>query len=379
MLALTDPTSSGAPASQRRLERLDFDRIAERGTGAVRLDEADLVWLAARIGERVADHRFLRRAVRCGQTIAAPVLVRGRTAQHGDDAIAIGLRPREPLEDEDATAFAAHEAVGARVERLAAAVGGHHVRLRERDRDVGPEDQVHAAGEREIAFAATQAVHRLVDRDQRRRARRVDRDARAAQPKRVRQPPGRDAVRRARRGVRVEAGDAARAAQQLVVVAGRHAEVDGAAAAFEPLRRDAGVLERAPRHFEQQPLLRVHAVGLARRDAEEVRVETVDRAEEAAPARGHLARRVRIGVEVVVDRPALVRHLADRVDAVAQQLPVFLRGVGATGKAATDADDGDGLVARLLEALHAVVQLVRKQREALGGELTDAGEEIRHL
>ena len=37
-----------------------------------------------------------------------------------------------------------------------------------------------------------------------------------------------------------------------------------------------GVLERLPGHLEQQALLRVHALRLARRDSEEMRIEAVD-------------------------------------------------------------------------------------------------------
>ena len=46
--------------------------------------------------------------------------------------------------------------------------------------------------------------------------------------------------------------------------------------------RQPGVLQRLPRDLEQQPLLRVHGQRLARRDAEERRVEAVDAVEEAA-------------------------------------------------------------------------------------------------
>ena len=54
-----------------------------------------------------------------------------------DDAIAVGLRVGQPLQHQHAAAFAAHESVGARVEGLAAAVGRHHVRARQRDRHLG--------------------------------------------------------------------------------------------------------------------------------------------------------------------------------------------------------------------------------------------------
>ena len=48
---------------------------------------------------------------------------------------------------------------------------------------------------------------------------------------------------------------------------------------------DAGVFQRLPGGLEQQALLRVHALGLARRDAEESRVEVVRRRSRKPPRR----------------------------------------------------------------------------------------------
>jgi hypothetical protein len=48
-----------------------------------------------------------------------------------------------------------------------------------------------------------------------------------------------------------------------------------------PARRDAGILERLPGAFEQQPLLRVHELGLAVADAEQRGVEAFDVVEHA--------------------------------------------------------------------------------------------------
>ena len=64
-----------------------------------------------------------------------------------------------------------------------------------------------------------------------------------------------------------------RARMQLRVVAGRDADEHAGRAAGEPVGAMAGVLERLPGDLEQQPLLRVHRRRLARRDAEELRIE----------------------------------------------------------------------------------------------------------
>ncbi len=62
------------------------------------------------------------------------------------------------------------------------------------------------------------------------------------------------------------------------------AHEDAGTAAAQLLRVDAGLLHGLPGRLQQQPLLRVHGDGLARRDAEEPRVEGGGAVDEAALA-----------------------------------------------------------------------------------------------
>ena len=133
MLVLTEPSrsaSSGArPAPSTARERVDLDRIAQRRAGAVRLHVGDLVRRDAGVGQRLADHRLLRGAARRGEAAAAAVLVHRAAADHGEHAVAVGLRVGQALEHDHPATLAAHVAVRRRVERLAAAVGREHARL----------------------------------------------------------------------------------------------------------------------------------------------------------------------------------------------------------------------------------------------------------
>src|SRR3546814_9828143 len=72
---------------------------------------------------------------------------------------------------------------------------------------------------------------------------------------------------------RIAARAVRRAAEQGGVVVGADAEEHPGAAADQAGRRDRGILQRLPRHFQQQTLLRIDADGLARRDPEEQRSE----------------------------------------------------------------------------------------------------------
>src|SRR5580765_7204328 len=129
-----------------------------------------------------------------------------------------------------------------------------------------------------------------MDRDQRRATGGIDRDVRSLQAQQVTYPPDTSAVSRSGAQVGVDGVLAARAEQVGVVARGDADEYAGPRAGDVP-GTDSRVLERLPRGFEQQSVLRIHARQLARRNAEQLLVEPVNRPDKAAVARRHLAGR----------------------------------------------------------------------------------------
>ena len=131
-------------------------------------------------------------------------------------------------------------------------------------------------------------------------------------------------------------------------------------------RRRPGMLHRVPRGLQQQPMLRVHQPDLARRHAEERRVESGHVVDEAGTTRHDLAGRVGIRVEEFVDIPAVLRHLRHRVAALAQHVP---EPVGVLGARETRcvADDGKTRcrLDRMFGGSHAVVLLCVGDRNVL--------------
>ena len=190
--------------TENRTQRVEFDRVAQRGTGAVRLDVVDLRRLQPRRRQRRAQYRLLRRTAGYRLATARAVLVDGRTAHQGQHVIPVAHGVTESLEYDHTTAFAAHVAVGGGVEGLALAVRGQHSPPRAGDAVLRGQDQVGAGGQRLVRFATAQALAGQVDGDQRRRARGVEHHGRTMCPKEIRQPSGGEVRRVAERQVRVE-------------------------------------------------------------------------------------------------------------------------------------------------------------------------------
>ena len=87
---------------------------------------------------------------------------------------------------------------------------------------------------------------------------------------------------------------------------------------------------------------------------------SIDAAQEPAPARVHLARGIRIGIVVSINVPPVGWHLGDRIDAVAQQPPERLRAGDAARKTALIPDNGD----RLRRACPPAADAERRNSEA---------------
>ncbi len=173
--------AAGAQAEGARQGR-DFDGIAERRAGAVRLDVADARSVHAGRCLRPRDDRRLPVDGRRGDAyLARAVVVDRRAEDDGVDGIAVGHGVLEAPQRHDAGAAAPHRAVGPGVEGAAAA--GRRVDaalavqvaglLRHLDRD--------PAGQGQVAVAGQQRPAGEVHGDQRCRAGGLHVDARTAQ------------------------------------------------------------------------------------------------------------------------------------------------------------------------------------------------------
>ena len=151
---------------EHRAQHLYFDGIAESGAGAVCFDELNIGARDTGLRLRLPNHGRLRRAVRCGKTMRASVLIHGAAAQQRPDGIAVPLCVAVALEDEHQGAFSAHVSIGGRVERAAAALRRQHTRTGECGGEVGGEHDIHPTNQRQITRPGAEAFASLMHRDE---------------------------------------------------------------------------------------------------------------------------------------------------------------------------------------------------------------------
>ncbi|GAA2247555.1 hypothetical protein GCM10010232_38500 [Streptomyces amakusaensis] len=323
-----DRQGRGACGAEDGPEGRGLDGVADRGAGAVQFDVADRVGGDPGAGVRGAEDGLLGGGAGRGEAGAAAVVVDGAAADDRVDPVAIGEGPVQWLEDDDTTALATYEPVGAFVEGEAAAVRGESAEAQRGDGAVGGQDEVDAAGERQLRLAARQALAREVDGDQGGGLARVHGEAGAAQSEGVGQAVGDEAALESRHGVPVDARGALAVQEGGVVVPDR-AEEDTGATAAQAGGDVAGVLQRLPGEFEGEALLWVGGGGLARGDAEEAGVEVGGLFDESAAGGSG-------------DTHAVGGGLGDRVGTRGEQVPQPCRS-GCAGQPARVPDDRECL------------------------------------
>ena len=149
------------------------------------------------------------------------------------------------------------------------------------------------------------------------------------------------------------------------VVGRAEADKDPRRMSRQRIRRLPGLLQGFPDHFQQQPLLRIHAGRLARCDPEESGVEFVHPLQKAAETGGDLPRCVRVRIVILVDVPARDRHFGNRVTTLDQQRPEIVERRDPAGQPQSRADDGDRFRLALFGLLQSRAQIANLQQRAL--------------
>ncbi len=320
-LQRTEPQRTVPVAAVGGQQRLRLDGVAQRGAGAVRLDDVDLVGRQPGVVERGADDAFLGGTAGGGETVGGSVLVDGAATDHGEHGVSVAAGVGEPLDEQDADTLAPAGAVRVGGERLATAVGGQPAltaELVEGDRVRHDGD---AADEGHGAVTGADGLGGQVQSGQRRGARGVHTDGGPPQAQCVGDTAGEDG---------------GGAAGELVALGSGHARlhVDAVALAVGPDEHartgaaqrpgvDAGSLHRLPDRFQDQPLLRVHGQRLARVDAEEGGVEHARVVQEAALGRLGGRRALRAHQRAVVPAP-VAGERGDGVAARGEEPPEVL-------------------------------------------------------
>ncbi len=212
------------------------------------------------------------------------------------------------------------------------------------------DQQVRAAAHGGPAGAVPQRVARAVQGDERGRAGRVHGHARAPQVEGVGEAVG--GQRRGAAGHRVRADGPL--CHQLERPVGRvgDPDVDGRVRAGEQPGVDGGVVQRLRGQLQQQPVLRVHLLGLGGRDTEVGGVEGGDVREEAPGGRVALARSRHARVHEALRLEPVGRRLADQVAPVRQRRPQLAERVDPAGQSAGGPDHGDGPAGPRVALLH---------------------------
>ncbi|GAA5607726.1 hypothetical protein Sgri01_06074 [Streptomyces griseus] len=239
-----------------RDDGLRLDRVPQDRPGAVRLHDVHVRRGQPGGGQRLPHHPLLCRPVRRAELAALAVLVDRTAPYETEDPVAEPLGVGQPRQRQHADALAPARPVRRRRERLRPAVRRQAALPGELDEEPRRRHHGDTAGQRQRALARTQRLHREVDTDQRRRARRVHRDRGALEAEGVGDTARRDTVLIARQQEAVGAVDR-RVQQARTVLLRHHPDEHARVAAAQGVGADRRALQHLPRRLQEQPLLRV--------------------------------------------------------------------------------------------------------------------------
>ena len=145
---------------------VQFDRVADDSARAVRFEVIDFGGSDAGANQGLSHGLFLRARARHRQTLAGAVLIDGGARNNGPDPVAVGLRVAQTLENDQAAAFAGHEAVGGCIEGPALARRRQHSRIGPQLLRAPGKHDMNAARQRQVGIVPLQSRDRLVNGDQ---------------------------------------------------------------------------------------------------------------------------------------------------------------------------------------------------------------------
>lgn len=257
--------------------------------------------------------------------------------------MSVALGGGQPFQHQHTRTFTPPGAVGSVGERFAAAIGGQSPLPGELHEPCRRGHHRHAASQRQRAFPRPQSRHRLMQRHQTRRTRRIHRHRRPLQPQHIRHPTRHHTRRRPDHPVPLDPGIVAAvptAPRTNPVGLIDDADEDSGISAAQRSRIDAGVFERFPRGSQHQALLGVHRHRFPRADPEEPGIELARVLDEPTLPGIGLACHSGFGVVEGFHIPTSVgRESRHPVTAVENQTPQLLRGGHSAGESASDTHD----------------------------------------
>ncbi len=244
-------------------ERGAFHAIAGAGARTVGLDIGDVRGIDAGAAIDLAQELLLGHRIGQRDALGAAVGIDAGAEDHGVNRIPVSDRRVERLQDDDAATLRAHIAVGLGGEGATAAGGRQHRRLAEGTVGFRRQQDIDAAGDRQGALAAPQAVTGAVDSNKSGGARGVHGETGPVQIQDVGDPVRRHRQRRARRAIGIGDRLGGIPLQDAVVLV-RDPDEDPGVRARQASGHDVRVLQCLPGQLQENALLGIHLPRLAR-------------------------------------------------------------------------------------------------------------------
>ncbi len=179
----------------RRDQRLRLDRIPQRRTRTMPLHHIHLPSRQTRTRQRLRNHPLLRRPIRRRQPIRSPILIHRTPTHQPPHPTTITTSIRQTLQQQHTHPIRKTRPISTIRKRLTPTIPRQRTLTRKLNKHTRRRHHRHTTSQRQRTLPQTQRLHSQMQRNQRRRTRRINRHRRTLQPQRIGDAARRHAAR----------------------------------------------------------------------------------------------------------------------------------------------------------------------------------------
>ncbi len=304
-------------------QRTGLDRVTQNGTGTMRLHHIHIPRLQTSTSQRLTNDPFLRRTIRRRQPITRTILIHRRPTHNSQYLMTITQRIRQTLQHNQTHTLTPTRAVRSISKRLATPIHRQTTLTRERDKHRRRGKHRNTTRQRQRTLPTTQRPTRQMQSNKRRRTSRIHRHSRTLQPKRISHTPRNNTTPRSRAKKTLKLR---RHRTTQTIIRRHNPRKDPSITTPQTQRINPSILQRLPRTFQKQPLLRIHRQRLTRTNLKMLRVKTTNIIKKTTIPRITSTKMIRIRIKQTLQIPTPIpRKPTNRINTRNNKPPQTLR------------------------------------------------------
>ena len=240
----------------RPQQRTSLNRITQHRTRPMPLNHIHITHTQPRIPQRRQNHPLLSRTIRRRQPITSPILIHRTTTHHPQHTMPISPRINQPLQHHHTHTLRKPSPISPIRKRLTPPINRQPPLTTQLNKHTRRRQHSHPTSQHQRTLPTTQRPTPQMQRHQRRRTRSINRHRRPLQPQTISHTTRHHTTRITNTDIPFKLTRHTPQTRRVIVI--HHTREHPSITTPQRQRVNTSIFNRLPRHFQQQPLLRIH-------------------------------------------------------------------------------------------------------------------------